>query len=122
VGQTTERVVYPFTFVFTQEDGEWSALACEVDVASCGSSLDEARKGLEEAIELYLGYMIGHGLSSEIERPVPRDDLVELWQGNPTIERHALIVDIITYPVVQLSAMEFVRSALTPADCRPALV
>lgn len=121
MGQTAERVVYPFTFIFRREDNEWSALACEVDVASCGSNIDEARDGLKEAVELYLSYMIEHGLRDQVARPVPSDDLAEFCQDECKIEYHALIVDIVTHPVVRLVGMEFVRSELAPANCRYAL-
>jgi predicted RNase H-like HicB family nuclease len=121
VGQTAERVVYPFTFVFKQEDGQWAALACEVDVASCGSTLEEARDGLKEAVGLYLAYMIEHGLRDQVARPVSREGLTEFCQGEHTVEYHAAIVDIISRPVVRLSSTQFVRSELAPADCRYAL-
>jgi predicted RNase H-like HicB family nuclease len=121
VGETAERVVYPFTFLLKRGDNEWSALACEVDVASCGSSIDEAREGLKEAVELYLSYMIEHGLRDEVARSVPPKDLAEFCQGEHTVEYHALIVDIVARPAVHLTRMEFVRSELAPADCRYAL-
>ena len=117
MGQTAERALYPFTFIFKQEDTEWCALACEVDVASCGSSLDEAREGLKEAVELYLSYMIEHGLRDEVARPVPQDALAELCQGKHIVEYHAAIAEIITRPALRLITTEFLRSELTPADC-----
>ncbi len=121
MGQTAERVVYSFTFVFKQEDDAWSALACEVDVASCGSSIEEAREGLKEAIELYLSYMIEHGLREQVERSVPHDDLAEFCQGEYTVEYHAAIADIIARPTIHLTGTEFVRSELSSADCRYAI-
>lgn len=121
MGKRAERVLYPFTFIFKQEDTEWSALACEVDVASCGSSLDEAREGLKEAVELYLSYMIEHGLRDDVARPVPDDDLAELCQGKHIVEYHAAIVEIMTFPALHLVGTEFLRSELTPADCHYAL-
>lgn len=119
--QTVERVAYPFTFIFKREDGEWSALACEVDVASCGSSVDEARDGLKEAVELYLAYMIENGLRDQVERRVPSADLAEFCQGEHQVEHYALIVDIIQRPAIHPSAMEFVHYGLNPIDCRYAL-
>ena len=120
MGQTAERALYPFTFIFTHEDSGWCALACEVDVASCGGNIDEAREGLKEAVGLYLSYMIEHGLRDEVARPVPHSDLAELCQGEHVIEYHAAIVEIITRPAIHIGT-EFLRSELTPADCRYAL-
>lgn len=118
MGQKAERVVYPFTFVFAREGTEWSALACEVDVASCGGSIDEAREGLKEAVGLYVSYMIENGLRDELARPVSKEELAELCRGEHEVEYHAMIVDILPRPAPQPVSMEFVRSGLTPADCR----
>jgi predicted RNase H-like HicB family nuclease len=120
VGQTPERVLYPFTFIFKQEDSAWCALACEVNVASCGNTPDDAREGLKEAVELYLSYMIEHGRRDEIARPTPKEDLAEICQGDYVVEYYAALVDITTQPVFHLGT-EFLRSELTPANCDLAL-
>lgn len=41
------------TAVITEEDGEFVALNPETDVASQGSTVDEALANLKEALELY---------------------------------------------------------------------
>jgi predicted RNase H-like HicB family nuclease len=116
--EDSERAVYPFTFVFKQEGEQWAALACEVDVASCGSTLDEAREGLQEAVELYVTYLLEHDLRDQVARPVPAEVLAEFCQGGHRTEYHSLIVDIVTRPAAHLKRMEFVPSQLEPADCR----
>ena len=119
MGQKSERLVYPLTFVFRQEGDQWSALACEVDVASCGDTLEQAREGLKDAVELYISYMLENGLRGKVARPVPATDLAELCGSRQvTVEYHVLGLDLISGPVPRPAQMEFVRSELTPADCR----
>ncbi len=43
-----------FTAVVQREDSGWSALCPELDVASQGSTAEEAKANLREAIELFL--------------------------------------------------------------------
>jgi len=121
MGQTAERLAYPFTFLFRREGKQWSALACEVDVASCGDTLEEAREGLKEAVELYISYMLENGLRDKVARPVPREDLAEFCSGKHEVEYYAMIVDLVPRPAPHLLEMQFVRSELAPADCRYAL-
>jgi predicted RNase H-like HicB family nuclease len=116
--QKAERLVYPLTFVFKQEGDQWSALACEVDVASCGDTLDEAREGLKDAVELYVSYMLENGHREKVARPVPAGDLAAFCTGKHVVEYHALILDLIARPVLRLSEVRFIRSELTPVDCR----
>lgn len=119
MGPKAERLVYPLTFLFRQEHGQWSALACEVDVTSCGDSLDEAREGLEDAVELYVLYMLENGLRDKVARPVPTADLTEFCSGGDVeVEYHSLSLDLIPQPVLRLTEVAFVRSELTPVDCR----
>ena len=119
MGQKAERLAYPLTFVFMQEGDQWSALACEVDVASCGETIDEAREGLKDAVELYISYMLENGLRHQVARPVPPQDWVEFCgKSQPTIEYHTLILDLLCAgPTPQLSEIAFVRSEVTPAYC-----
>ena len=41
------------TAIFTREDGEFVALCPEIDVASQGASVEEAKSNLKEAVELF---------------------------------------------------------------------
>jgi len=43
-----------FTMFLQREDGAWSALCPELDVASQGDTADEAKAHLREAVELFL--------------------------------------------------------------------
>ena len=112
--QKPVRIVYPLTFVFKREGRLWSALACEIDVASCGKNLAEAREGIKEAVELHLSYMLEHGLRDKIANPVPAEALrefMELGDAPPTIESHTLLVTLTSE--IQ---MEFVPTALAPCQ------
>ena len=46
--------ILTFTGIFKKEGKSYSALCPEFDVASCGSSIEEAQKNLVEAVQLYL--------------------------------------------------------------------
>jgi predicted RNase H-like HicB family nuclease len=119
-----ERIVYPLTFVFKREGRLWSALACEIDVASCGRNLAEAREGIKEAVELHLSYMLEHGLRDKIANPVPAEAMTEFCEGRGTVkfEYHTAIVDLEQKPEAPAVSMQFVRSELAPVDCRYAAV
>jgi predicted RNase H-like HicB family nuclease len=43
-----------FTAILEREGGQWVALCPELDVASQGSSVEEATANLREAVELFL--------------------------------------------------------------------
>jgi len=60
-----------------EKDGEfYSALCLELDVASQGETVEEAKANLQEAIELYLEEVYESGLEEEfIPRPAP----MEYW-------------------------------------------
>jgi predicted RNase H-like HicB family nuclease len=112
--QKPERLAYPLTFVFHMEGDQWAALACEVDVASCGSTLDEAREMIKEAVELYVSYLLEHDRREDIARPVPAEALQEFVDDGdtpPTVESHTLLVTLT--PEIQ---MEFIPTGLAPCQ------
>jgi predicted RNase H-like HicB family nuclease len=114
------RVAFPFTFLFKREDGVWAALACEVDVASCGDTLDEARKALKDAVELYVVTMLEEGGEDRISRPVPRAALAEFMGDDPqavTVEHLTMIAQLAGVPLARVTGIEFVRSMVAPVDC-----
>jgi predicted RNase H-like HicB family nuclease len=118
VARGVERIAYPLTFLFRQEGEEWSSLACEIDVASCGGTLEEAREGLKEAVELYVSHMLEQGMRDRIGRPVPEEALREFMsegEGPPRTEYHTLLVTLAAVP-----EMEFVPSEIAPVARRPA--
>lgn len=42
------------TVIVTKEDNQYSSWCPDLDIASCGNTLEEATKNLDDAIELYL--------------------------------------------------------------------
>jgi predicted RNase H-like HicB family nuclease len=47
-------MVRRLTAIIEREDNDFAALCPELDVASQGRTVDEARKSLQEALELFL--------------------------------------------------------------------
>ena len=60
-----------------REGNQFTSLCVELDVASCGSTKEEAIAGLKRAIETYIEYMISENRKDKIYRPVPMKDLKE---------------------------------------------
>lgn len=46
--------VLTFTGIFKKEEKGYSAVCPEFEVASCGATIEESKKNLTEAVELYL--------------------------------------------------------------------
>jgi len=63
--------LFPFTGIVIQEDGGYSSLCPELDVASAGNTPEEARAMLLEALALHLEGAIEDGLPCL--RPIPAD-------------------------------------------------
>jgi len=87
MGQTAQRIAYPLTFLLKQEGEQWAALAPEIKVASCGSTLDDARQALEDAVETYVSYMIRAGRTSEIPRPLSQAEIDDFVNDPPGVVR-----------------------------------
>ena len=120
MADTQDRVAYPLTFLLKKEGDGWASLACEVDVASCGDILDEAREMLKEAVALYVTDMVESGELDRIARPVPKEGLVEFATDPPGelhLEYHTLLVSLSTAP----PTLEFLPSMVRPTDCQPAV-
>lgn len=64
--------MFTFTGVIIREDQGFSSLCLELDVASLGDTLDEAKNMLLEAATLHIEGAIEDGLP--FLRPVPVDD------------------------------------------------
>jgi len=58
---SSQTVELPLTFLVKQVDQEWSALCLELDIASDGSSEDEAFASLKGLVELYVTDCIAEG-------------------------------------------------------------
>lgn len=64
-----------------KENGMFSALCLELDVASQGASIDEAKKNIREAIELYLDDVLETGEEKEfIPRPAPVEEWLKYFE------------------------------------------
>lgn len=121
MGRVPERVAFQFTFLFRRDGSRWSALACEVDVASCGKTLREAREALQDAVELYVSYMVENGMRDRIARRVPQEEVAAFLAAaktRPTIERHTMIA--VLHPASPRGEMEaeFIPTELQSADCQ----
>jgi len=87
-----------FTGILIKEEEGYSALCLEVDVASQGETLEEAKKNLMEAVTLYLENAIESNLP--IIRPVPEEEnplrvdparVVEVFKINIDIQIKAYV-------------------------------
>jgi len=116
--QATERVAFPLTFLLKREGDQWASLACELDVASCGDTLESARQALKDAVETYVVYMINEGRMDEVYRPVAESDIADFLTeppGEHKEEAHILLVEFRQAPAgrgVRVSDVLFVRSMM----------
>lgn len=120
MAEQRERLAYPLTFLLKKEGNLWASLACEVDVASCGDTCEEAREMLKEAVALYVTDLVESGELDKVARPVPKEGLTEFATEPPGelhIEYHTLLVSL----GAESPVLEYVPSMVTPADCRPAV-
>jgi predicted RNase H-like HicB family nuclease len=51
---TKERRYLPLTVLVREEEGQFCSWCPELDISSCGSTIDEASANLKEAVSLYL--------------------------------------------------------------------
>jgi predicted RNase H-like HicB family nuclease len=65
-----------FHILIEKEDNLYSALCLELDVASQGETIKEARRNIREAIELYLESIVEAGEEKDF---VPRPAPIEEW-------------------------------------------
>jgi len=79
-----DKKMFVFTGIIIKEPEGFSSLCLEVDVASQGETIEEAKNNLLEAVTLYLESAIESNLV--ILRPVPEDE-------NPVKVRHNDIVE-----------------------------
>jgi predicted RNase H-like HicB family nuclease len=65
-----------FTAIIEKEDGMYVALCPELDIASQGDTIEEAKANLHEAIELFFE----HALDTEIEDRLKADIFITNMQ------------------------------------------
>jgi len=117
--QAVERLAIPFTFLFKRDGDAWTALACEVDIAACGATQDEARTALKDALELYVIDMFERGQRHQISRPTPLDALRE-FALDPAPEEpikredHTMLVSV--YEVRRPPTVDFIPALLSQLD------
>lgn len=65
-----------------EKDGDlYSSLCLELDVASQGTTVDEAKRNLQEAVELYLEVVYEEGDEEEfIPRPAPMEEWLKFFK------------------------------------------
>ena len=70
-----------FHGIIEKSDDVYTALCLELDIATEGETLQEARKNLKEAVEVYLESVIADNEEAVfIPRPVPDDVIEEYFQ------------------------------------------
>ena len=78
--------------VVIKEDGGFSALCLDTDVASEGKSLEEAKANLREAVELYIESAVENNLP--VVRPVPKEDNPLFTRASDIVEDFVLNVSL----------------------------
>ncbi len=78
------------TCLVKQDGTQYASLCVEFDVASCGATEDEALTGLKNAIETYVEFMRDEGLTAEMYRPVPMDELRDFLFTEPNSSEQRL--------------------------------
>lgn len=77
-----------YTCLVKKEGNQYASLCIELDIASCGATQKEAIRGLQNAMEAYLEYMVSEKRETEIHRPVPMDELKDfLFPGDAVLEQ-----------------------------------
>lgn len=92
--------------LFEKENGMYSALCLELDVASQGKTVSEAKKNLQEAVEIYLEDVIeAKELKNFVPRPAPRSEWIKFFKAeakalgkklkNSRLHKHLKFEDIV---------------------------
>jgi len=69
-------------YLIEKDDDLYSAICLELNVASQGVTIDEAKKNLHEAVELYLEVVYEAGDEEEfIPRPAPREEWLKFFEA-----------------------------------------
>ena len=84
--------IFVFTGILLKEKSSISAMCLDVDVATEGTSIDEAKNNLFEAVSLYIESAIENNLP--ILRPVPSEDNPLINTPNNVIETFTLKINL----------------------------
>jgi predicted RNase H-like HicB family nuclease len=112
-----QKHALPLTFLlaYDEEAKAWASFACEISVASCGDSVDDAREMLKEAVEIHVSSMVETDHLADLSRPPEPDYLAEYFSGDGVVtEYHTLFVVVETEPGPRAALLEFVPSAVAP--------
>lgn len=110
-----ERLVFPLGCLLKREGDQWASLCPELDVASCGQTLEEAKQALKDAVETYILFMLEEGLRDEIPRPVSQADIQEFLTDPPG--DHVYECQVLVVTIVEGAAeptVEFLEPELCP--------
>ena len=88
-----EQSKFIFTGILLEDDPSISALCLEVDVASDGETIEEAKKNLIEAVSLYIESAVENNLP--VLRPVSKDENPLLIEPDKVIEKFMLKINFI---------------------------
>jgi predicted RNase H-like HicB family nuclease len=80
-----------FHILIEKEDELYSALCLELDVASQGETIPEAKENIHEAIELYLESVIEAGDEKNfVPRPAPKEEWLKYFEIESRRLKHLL--------------------------------
>jgi predicted RNase H-like HicB family nuclease len=114
------RHAYPLTFLFAydEEAKAWAAYACEISVASCGESLDDAREMIRDAVETTVSYEVEEGDAGRLARPAEAEYIAEFYSGEGVVTEHCtLLVSVETEPGPRVTSLEFIPLEFAPFCC-----
>ena len=89
-----------------KENGLYSALCLELDVSSQGKTIGQAKKNLQEAVEIYLEDVIeAKEIKDFLPRPAPRSERIKFFKAEakalskklktPRLHKHLKFEDIV---------------------------
>jgi len=87
-----EKSIFVFTGIVIREDRGYSSLCLELDIASQGDTIKEAKDNLMEAVTLYIETAIEGNLP--LLRPVPREDNPLNTRPNDIVDTFKLNIDL----------------------------
>ena len=64
------KIIQNFTAIIEKEDNEFVSLCPELDIASQGSTVEEAKANLKEAIELFFEHASKNEIASRLKTDV----------------------------------------------------
>jgi predicted RNase H-like HicB family nuclease len=117
------KVALPLTFLFSyhEESRAWASVACEISVASCGDSIDEARDMLKDAVRIHVSSMVKLGHLADLADPESPESIAELLAVPPehrAIEYHTAILRLRSEPGPRLTSLQFLPTAVKPVCCQ----